>query len=35
MEIPVTLILISVVSLTVFGLVVGTFSWGIKSGRPR
>ena len=27
-KIPVTLILISVVSLTVFGLVVGTFSWG-------
>ena len=27
-KIPITLILISVVSLTVFGLVVGTFSWG-------
>ena len=27
-KIPVTLILISLVSLTVFGLVVGTFSWG-------
>ena len=27
-KIPVTFILISVVSLTVFGLVVGTFSWG-------
>ena len=34
-KIPITLILISVVSLTVFGLVVGTFSWGTKSGRPR
>ena len=27
-KIPITLILISVVSLTVFGFVVGTFSWG-------
>ena len=27
-KIPITLILISIVSLTVFGLVVGTFSWG-------
>ena len=29
-RIPITLILISVVSLTVFGLVVGTFSWGAQ-----